>query len=79
LFLGGDCARAIENGCHWSLDIIYRKDESRAREGHLRQNMAWLNRSSLSLLRQVPDRKSAAARSGSCDWSDEYPMQVLSR
>jgi predicted transposase YbfD/YdcC len=67
----------IENGCHWTLDVTFREDESRIREEHLRRNMAWLNRFSLSLLKQVPDRKSVAARRRSCGWSDEYLMQVL--
>lgn len=67
----------IENGCHWTLDVAFREDESRIREEHLRQNMAWLNRFSLSLLKQAPDRKSIAARRRSCGWSDEYLMQVL--
>src|SRR4029077_10407308 len=34
----------IENGLHWSLDMIYRDDESRIREPNLRENFAWLNR-----------------------------------
>ena len=40
----------IENTCHWSLDMTYREDESRIREPHLRENFAWLNRFTLSLL-----------------------------
>jgi predicted transposase YbfD/YdcC len=28
----------IENGCHWSLDMTFREDESRIRENQLRQN-----------------------------------------
>lgn len=67
----------IENGCHWTLDVTFREDESRIREEHLRQNMAWLNRFSLSLLKQVTDRKSVAARRRSCGWSDDYLMQIL--
>src|SRR5512135_3623007 len=41
----------IENGCHWSLDMTFREDESRLRERHLRENFAWLNRFALSLLK----------------------------
>jgi predicted transposase YbfD/YdcC len=67
----------VENGCHWTLDVTFREDESRIREGRLRENMAWLNRFSLSLLKQLPDRKSVAARRRCCGWSDEYLMQVL--
>lgn len=67
----------VENGCHWTLDVTFREDESRIREKHLRENMAWLNRFSLSLLKQHPDRKSVAGRRRSCGWSDDYLMQVL--
>jgi predicted transposase YbfD/YdcC len=28
---------------HWSLDMIYREDESRIRKPHMRENFAWLN------------------------------------
>src|SRR3954463_8153555 len=42
----------IENSCHWVLDVTYREDESRIREESLRENMAWLNRFTLSLLKQ---------------------------
>jgi predicted transposase YbfD/YdcC len=67
----------IENGCHWTLDVTFREDESRIRQEHLRQNMAWLNRFCLSLLKQHTDRRSVAARRRSCGWSDDYLMQVL--
>ncbi len=67
----------IENGCHWTLDVTFREDESRIREEHLRQNMAWLNRFSLSLLKQVPDRKSVAGRRRCCGWSDDYLMKTI--
>jgi predicted transposase YbfD/YdcC len=40
----------IENSCHWVVDVTYREDESRIREESLRENMAWLNRFTLSLL-----------------------------
>ena len=67
----------VENACHWTLDVTFREDESRIREKCLRENMAWLNRFSLSLLKQHPDRKSVTARRRCCGWSDDYLMQVL--
>lgn len=67
----------VENGCHWTLDVTFREDESRIREKHLRQNMAWLNRFSLSLLKQHPGRQSVAMKRRSCGWSDDYLMQVV--
>jgi predicted transposase YbfD/YdcC len=67
----------VENGCHWTLDMTYREDESRVRERHVRENMAWLNRFSLSLLKQYPGRDSVAMKRRSCGWSDDYLMQVV--
>jgi predicted transposase YbfD/YdcC len=67
----------VENGCHWTLDVTFREDESRIREKHLRENMAWLNRFCLSLLRQHPGRESIAAKRRSCGWSDDYLMQIV--
>jgi predicted transposase YbfD/YdcC len=67
----------IENSCHWSLDITYREDESRIREKQLRENFAWLNRLTLSLLKQHGGRGSVAMKRRSCGWSDAYMMEVL--
>jgi predicted transposase YbfD/YdcC len=62
----------VENGCHWTLDMTYREDESRIREPHLRENFAWLNRFTLSLLKQHPDKDSTAMKRRACGWSDEF-------
>lgn len=67
----------IENTCHWSLDITYREDESRIRDKHLRENFAWLNRFTLSLLKQHPGRDSLVMKRRSCGWNDNYLLQVL--
>jgi len=67
----------VENGCHWTLDVTFREDESRIREVRLRENMAWVSRFGLSLLKQHPGRQSVAAKRRSCGWSDEFLMQVV--
>jgi predicted transposase YbfD/YdcC len=67
----------VENNCHWSLDMIYREDESRIREPHLRENFAWLNRFTLSLLKQHPGKDSIAMKRRACGWSDEFLTEVL--
>jgi predicted transposase YbfD/YdcC len=67
----------IENGCHWVLDMTFREDESRTRERHLRENLAWLNRFALSLLKQHPGRQSVAMKRRSCGWSDAFLMEVV--
>jgi predicted transposase YbfD/YdcC len=67
----------IENGCHWSLDVTYREDESRIRERRLRENFAWLNRMTLSLLKQHPGRQSVAMKRRRCGWSEGFLMEVI--
>lgn len=67
----------IENGCHWILDMVYREDESRIREERLRESFAWLNRFTLSLLKQHPAKTSIAMKRRSCAWNDEFLLQVL--
>jgi predicted transposase YbfD/YdcC len=42
----------IENGLHWTLDMYFGEDRSRARAGNAAENLALLRRWVLSLLRQ---------------------------
>ena len=67
----------VENGCHWVLDMMFREDESRIRERHLRENFGWLNRFALSLLKQHPGRQSLAMKRRSCGWCDDCLMEVV--
>jgi predicted transposase YbfD/YdcC len=67
----------IENSCHWSLDFTYREDESRIRDERLRENFAWLNRFTLSLLKQHPAKISQIMKRRSCGWDDNFMLEVL--
>ena len=67
----------IENSCHWILDMTYREDESRIRDRHVAENFAWLNRFTLSLLKQHPKKDSIAMKRRACGWSDAFLLEVL--
>jgi predicted transposase YbfD/YdcC len=67
----------IENGCHWSLDMTFREDESRIRDAHVRENFAWLNRFTLSLLKQHPLKDSVAMKRRGCGWNENFLLEVL--
>ena len=67
----------IENTCHWSLDVTYREDESRIRDVNMRENFAWLNRFTLSLLKQHPSKESLAMKRRHCAWNDIFLTEVL--
>jgi len=67
----------IENTCHWCLDVTYREDESRIRDKHLRENFAWLNRFTLSLLKQHRSKDSIAMKRRACGWNENYMLKIL--
>lgn len=67
----------IENTCHWSLDVTYREDDSRIRDVRARENFAWLNRFTLSLLKQHPGKGSLAMKRRSCSWNPQFLLEVL--
>lgn len=68
---------AIENTCHWSLDMTFREDESRIRDRTIRENFAWMNRFLLSLLKQHPSKKSLVGKRRGCAWNDGFLLEVL--
>jgi predicted transposase YbfD/YdcC len=67
----------IENSCHWSLDFIFREDESRIRDKNLRENFAWMNRFLLSLLKQHTGKDSIVMRRRACGWDENFLLQIL--
>lgn len=67
----------IENSCHWSLDMTYREDESRIRDEHMRENFAWLNRFTLSLLKQHPGKDSIVMKRRGCGWNENFLLEVV--
>lgn len=68
---------AIENTLHWCLDVTFREDENRVRERTAANNLAWLKRFGLSLLKQQNDKHSIAMRRRIAGWDINYLAQVL--
>jgi predicted transposase YbfD/YdcC len=68
---------AIENTLHWCLDVTFREDESRVRDRNSADNLAWLKRFSLSLLKQQEDKRSVAMRRRIAGWSLDYLAKIL--
>jgi predicted transposase YbfD/YdcC len=67
----------IENSLHWSLDMTYREDESRVRNRNFANNLSWLRRLTLSLIKQHPGKESNAMKRRMAGWSIDYLMQIL--
>ena len=67
----------IENTLHWCLDVTFREDENRVRNRTLADNIAWLKRFAISLLKQVDDKESIAMRRRMAGWNSDFLAQVL--
>ena len=67
----------IENTLHWCLDVTFREDDSRLRDRHAADNLAWLKRFAISLLKQQTDKESIAMRRRMAGWNVDYLAQVL--
>jgi predicted transposase YbfD/YdcC len=68
----------IETCCHWTLDVVFQEDQSRARTDHGPANLATLRRWVLSLLRQ--DRThphGLKARRLQAAWDPDYLQKLL--
>lgn len=67
----------IENSLHWSLDMTYREDESRVRNRIFGENLSWLRRFTLSLIKQHPGKESNIMKRRMAGWSVDFLMQIL--
>lgn len=68
---------AIENTLHWCLDVTFREDESRLRNRTAGDNVAWLKRFAIGLLKQVTSKESVAMRRRMAGWNVNFLTQVL--
>jgi predicted transposase YbfD/YdcC len=62
---------------HWVLDVNFREDESRTRERTLGNNLSWLRRFAVTLLKRHPDKDSLRGKMMSCMLNTDYLTQVL--
>jgi len=69
----------IENGLHWILDVAFREDDSRVRQGNADQNLAVLRHMALNLLKQEKSAKGGIqAKRLQAAWNEDYLVKVLS-
>ena len=69
----------VENPLHWTLDVTFREDDSRARTGYAAENLASLRRLALNMLKQETSKPSMSIRRKRlmAGWNGGYLKSVL--
>jgi len=67
----------IENTLHWCLDVTFREDECRVRNRHAADNLSWLKRFAISLLKRHSHKESVAMKRRMAGWNIDFLAQVI--
>ncbi len=62
---------------HWTLDVTFREDDSRTRERILGNNLSWLRRFAVTLLKRHPVDDSLKGKMLRCGYSTDFLAEVL--
>ncbi len=71
----------IENALHWVLDVCFREDDQRHWAGNSAENLGWLRKLALCLLKAEKNSKgkSIATRRLLAGWKNDYLLSVLAQ
>jgi len=70
----------IENGLHWVLDVGFREDDSRVRQGNAPENLAVVRHIAQNLLSQEKSAKGGVhAKRMKAGWDNDYLRRVLTQ
>ena len=62
---------------HWVLDVTFHEDDSRSREHTLANNLSWLRRFAVTLLKRHPAKDSIRGKMLRCGYSTDFLTEVL--
>lgn len=77
-----DCTRAhwsVENTCHWTLDVIFREDDARARVGDSAENLAVVRHIALNLLKHHPAKLSLNRKRFQAALDERFLLELLNQ
>lgn len=70
----------IENGLHWTLDVVFKEDQSQKRAGHAAENFALITRLALNLLKNDNSSKiSMKNKRHKAGWDNNYIIHLLTK
>ena len=67
----------IENECHWILDVAFREDDHRLREGHAPENMSLVRKMALAMLKNAKANMGVKNKRLKAGWDDAFLEHVL--
>lgn len=67
----------IENNLHWRLDVLFGEDGNRVRDRMAAENLAWLRRVAVTLLKRHPKKDSLANKSFQALLDPHFLQQIL--
>jgi predicted transposase YbfD/YdcC len=68
---------SIENSLHWVMDMTFRDDECRVRQGNAAANFTTVKHMAHNLTRRAPGKASIRARRKAAAWDDRYLVSLL--
>lgn len=78
MFLGaGRKHWGIENECHWILDVAFREDDHRLREGHAPENMSVVRKMALAMLKKADVKMGIKNKRLKAGWDTSFLEHVL--
>jgi len=67
----------VENELHWTLDVSFREDECRVRQGNAAENFSTLRRIALNLLKRSSFKAGIKGKRLRAGWDEDYLLKVL--
>jgi predicted transposase YbfD/YdcC len=67
----------IENGQHWSLDVLFGQDRCRARHKNAAENLAWMRKVALGLLRNDGTKGTVPTKQMRAALDDDYRSHLV--
>ena len=68
---------SIENSCHWILDVAFREDDHRLREGHAPENMSLVRKMALAMLKKSTANMGIKNKRLRAGWDQAFLEHVL--
>ena len=68
---------SIENQCHWVLDVAFREDDHRLREGHGPENLSLVRKMALAMLKKAKAKIGIKNKRLQAGWDESFLEHVL--